>query len=178
MASHHRTRIYTDGSFSQKSKLGGWAFVVYQDGHLHHEESGALPDGQTMQASELWAMGMALKWACENPDLWPGGVKLITDSRYIFKGITRWMHDWKRRGWRKSDGDPISHPKIWERLYERSQQIEPKPAFKHVQSHREQGSKFSLDIEGNNRADELAGQARKTAEAAKSVAVAFGGAIA
>ena len=43
----------------------------------------------------------------------PSRVKLYTDSIYVMKGITTWIHDWKRRGWRTADKKPVKNEDLW-----------------------------------------------------------------
>ena len=45
-------------------------------------------------------------------------VRLYTDSQYVQKGITEWIHDWKRRGWRTADKKPVKNVDLWMRLDE------------------------------------------------------------
>jgi ribonuclease HI len=42
--------------------------------------------------------------------------RLHTDSQYVMKGITEWIHDWKRRGWRTADKKPVKNVDLWQRL--------------------------------------------------------------
>ena len=46
----------------------------------------------------------------------PCKVELHTDSQYVMKGITEWIHDWKRRGWRTADKKPVKNVDLWQRL--------------------------------------------------------------
>ena len=48
----------------------------------------------------------------------PSRVKLYTDSIYVMKGISSWIHDWKKRGWRTADKKPVKNEDLWRRLDE------------------------------------------------------------
>jgi ribonuclease HI len=48
----------------------------------------------------------------------PSRVKLYTDSTYVMKGITTWIHSWKRRGWRTADKQPVKNEDLWRQLDE------------------------------------------------------------
>jgi ribonuclease HI len=48
----------------------------------------------------------------------PSRVKLYTDSLYVMKGISAWIGDWKRRGWRTADKKPVKNEDLWRRLDE------------------------------------------------------------
>lgn len=77
-----------------------------------------------------------------------GQITLWTDSTYVLKGITEWIHGWKRRGWKKADKKPVINTDLWKILDALNQKhmIE----WKWVKGH--------AGIDGNERADELARQ--------------------
>ena len=75
-----------------------------------------------------------------------GDVTLWTDSTYVMKGITEWIHGWKKRGWKKSDKKPVVNMDLWKRLDKLN--AERNVTWKWVKGH--------AGVEGNERADELA----------------------
>lgn len=75
-----------------------------------------------------------------------GDITLWTDSTYVLKGITEWIHGWKKRGWKKSDKKPVVNVDLWKRLD--ALNAERDVTWKWVKGH--------AGIEGNERADELA----------------------
>lgn len=75
-----------------------------------------------------------------------GTVKLWTDSTYVLKGITEWIHGWKKRGWKKSDKKPVINADLWKILDELNQSHNVE--WNWVKGH--------AGIDGNERADELA----------------------
>ena len=75
-----------------------------------------------------------------------GTVTLWTDSTYVLKGITEWIHGWKKRGWKKSDKKPVINKDLWQQLD--ALNSERDITWKWVKGH--------AGIEGNERADELA----------------------
>ena len=77
-----------------------------------------------------------------------GTVTLWTDSTYVLKGITEWIHGWKKRGWKKSDKKPVINKDLWQQLD--ALNSERDITWKWVKGH--------AGIEGNERADELARQ--------------------
>jgi ribonuclease HI len=48
----------------------------------------------------------------------PSEITVVTDSAYVKGGITEWIRNWKRRGWRTSGGDPVKNEDLWRRLEE------------------------------------------------------------
>ena len=77
-----------------------------------------------------------------------GEVTLWTDSTYVLKGITEWIHGWKKRGWKKSDKKPVINVDLWKQLDALNAQRDV--TWKWVKGH--------AGVDGNERADELARQ--------------------
>ena len=75
-----------------------------------------------------------------------GDVTLWTDSTYVMKGITEWIHGWKKRGWKKSDKKPVVNKDLWQQLD--ALNAERNITWKWVKGH--------AGVDGNERADELA----------------------
>lgn len=101
--------IWTDGSCRGNPGPGGWAAVLIKD-HHERELTGAEPD-TTNNRMELTAAirGLeALKRSCR--------VRLYTDSEYLKRGITEWLEDWKRRGWKTSSKKPVKNLDLWQRI--------------------------------------------------------------
>jgi ribonuclease HI len=94
--------------------------VVLREGGRERELSGREP-ATTNNRMELTAVIRALE------ALAPGTkVRVTTDSQYVHKGISAWIHDWKRRGWRTADKKPVKNQDLWTRLDEaaRAHQVE------------------------------------------------------
>ena len=85
--------IYTDGACSGNPGPGGWGAVMLY-GESRKEICGGEP-GTTNNRMELMAAIQALEALKK-----PCKVELHTDSTYVMKGISEWIHNWKRRGWR------------------------------------------------------------------------------
>jgi len=103
--------IYTDGACRGNPGPGGWA-VLLRMGKKERELSGGEPL-TTNNRMELTAAikGLeALKRPCR--------VALHTDSQYVRDGITKWIHGWKRNGWRTSDRKPVKNAELWQELIE------------------------------------------------------------
>ncbi len=101
--------IFTDGACSGNPGPGGWG-VILRFGAHEKELSGFSPS-TTNNRMELLAAIRALeslKKSCR--------VILNTDSAYLKNGITIWIHDWKKRGWRKSNKKPVENVDLWQRL--------------------------------------------------------------
>ena len=106
--------IYTDGACSGNPGPGGWSAILI-DGDRCREISGGEPE-TTNNRMELTAAIAALE-SLQRPRL----VKLHTDSEYLMKGITQWIHGWKRKGWRTAAGQPVKNADLWQRLDEARQ---------------------------------------------------------
>ena len=111
MAELQLVEIYTDGACRGNPGPGGWA-VLLRMGKKERELSGGEPL-TTNNRMELTAAikGLeALKRPCR--------VALHTDSQYVRDGITKWIHGWKRNGWRTSDRKPVKNAELWQELIE------------------------------------------------------------
>lgn len=105
---------YTDGACSGNPGPGGWgAVLVARDGAAilkERELSGGEP-ATTNNRMELMAAIAALE-ALERPSR----LTVVTDSAYLRDGVTRWIHGWKRNGWRTADRKPVKNEDLWRRL--------------------------------------------------------------
>lgn len=104
--------IFTDGGCSGNPGPGGWAFVALDNGNLLSYSSGG--DAQTTNNKmELTAVIRALE-TCQV--LEAGQVCISTDSQYVKNGITTWINNWKRNGWKTASKDPVKNKELWEEL--------------------------------------------------------------
>ena len=103
--------VYADGACRGNPGPGGWGVLLRQGGHERELHGG---EGLTTNnRMELTAVIRALE------ALQPGAtVRVYTDSQYVQKGISGWIHDWKRRGWRTADRKPVKNQDLWLRLDE------------------------------------------------------------
>ena len=103
--------IYTDGSCLGNPGPGGWgAILVYGD--VEKEMSGG-EENTTNNRMELLAAIMALE-ALKRPV----AVTLTSDSSYLKDGITKWIHGWKKNGWKTAAKKPVANQDLWQRLDE------------------------------------------------------------
>ena len=111
MTAHGRVRItvYTDGACSGNPGPGGWGAILIAGGHRRELSGGAAET--TNNRMELMAAISALEAIKQ-----PSAVDLNTDSVYMRDGITKWIHGWKRNGWRTADKKPVKNVDLWQRL--------------------------------------------------------------
>lgn len=106
-----KVTIYTDGACRGNPGPGGWgAWLQYED---HSREMHGGEAETTNNRMELMAAikGLeVLKTACN--------VELYTDSNYVLQGITQWMPDWKKRGWKTAAKKPVKNVDLWKQLDE------------------------------------------------------------
>jgi ribonuclease HI len=101
--------IYTDGACSGNPGPGGWgALLLWRD--QTREIFGGEPD-TTNNRMELMAAIRALEALSR-----PSRVRLYTDSKYVKDGITSWIHNWKKRGWKTANRKPVKNVDLWQRL--------------------------------------------------------------
>ena len=101
--------IFTDGACRGNPGNGGWGAILRYGDH-ERELYGAEHD-TTNNRMELMAAIQALE-ALKRPC----DVVLSTDSEYLRRGITEWLPQWKRRGWKTADKKPVKNQDLWERL--------------------------------------------------------------
>ncbi len=134
-----RVAIWTDGACSGNPGPGGWGAILTFNG-VERELSG----GETMTTNnrmELMAAIMALETLTR-----PCAIDLHTDSKYVKDGVTGWIHNWKKRGWKTADKKPVKNVELWQRLDAARERHDVH--WKWVKGH--------ADDEMNERADELA----------------------
>ena len=101
--------VYSDGACRNNPGPGGWGVLIRQGGR--ERELHGFEPSTTNNRMELTAVIRALE------ALAPGArVRVYTDSQYVQKGISAWIHDWKRRGWRTADRKPVKNVDLWMRL--------------------------------------------------------------
>lgn len=103
--------IFTDGACKGNPGPGGWGAVLRYKG-VEKLLKGA-EEHTTNNRMELMAALMAL-----NALKRPCKVVLTTDSEYLRKGITEWIHNWKKKGWRTADKQPVKNADLWQALDE------------------------------------------------------------
>ena len=103
--------IYTDGACSGNPGPGGWGAILRWKG-TDKELSGAEPE-TTNNRMELMAAIQALEALKRGVR-----VRLHTDSTYVKDGITKWIHGWKRNGWKTAAKKPVKNQDLWQRLDE------------------------------------------------------------
>jgi ribonuclease HI len=111
MASRPEVDAFTDGACSGNPGPGGWGALL-RIGDKERELSGGEPD-TTNNRMELMAAISALE-ALKRPCR----VRLHTDSVYVKDGATKWIHGWKKNGWRTADKKPVKNVELWQRLDE------------------------------------------------------------
>lgn len=134
--------IYSDGGCQGNPGPGGWAALLIY-GKVRKEISGACA-ATTNNQMELTAAIQALKRLKESCE-----VEFYTDSEYVQKGMTSWLPNWKRRGWRTADKKPVKNVDLWQALDEQAARHTIR--WHWVRGHNEQPE--------NERCDELATQA-------------------
>lgn len=134
--------IYTDGACRGNPGPGGWGALLISG--PHEKPLNGYEAATTNNRMELMAAIMALrelKRACR--------VQLWTDSEYLRKGITEWIHGWQKRGWKTAAKQPVKNAELWRELLEET--------YRHqIEWHWVKGHSGHP---GNERADQLANQA-------------------
>jgi ribonuclease HI len=101
--------IHTDGACSGNPGPGGWGAVLQYNGTVRELKGGEkLTTNNRMELTAAIEALNALKRPCE--------VHLHTDSNYVKDGLTKWIHGWKKNGWRTADKKPVKNVELWQAL--------------------------------------------------------------
>jgi len=106
-----RVEIFTDGACKGNPGPGGWGAVIRSGTRELDLSGGESPS--TNNRMELMAAIRALQ-ALKRPCR----VDLTTDSVYVRDGITKWIHGWRKNGWRTADRKPVKNVELWQELLE------------------------------------------------------------
>ena len=131
--------IYTDGACKGNPGVGGWGALLRYGGRIREIYGGERLT--TNNRMELMGVIRALEALKK-----PSRLRVHPDSQYVQLGISRWIHDWKRRGWRTADRKPVKNEDLWRRLDELAGQHDIEWIW--IKGH--------AGHDGNERADELA----------------------
>ena len=102
-------KIYTDGSCLGNPGNGGWAAIIIDD-NKKIQIKGSKKD-TTNNQMELLAPIKALKKIPKG-----SSVQIFTDSKYVKSGITEWIHNWKKNGWKTANKQPVKNKDLWTEL--------------------------------------------------------------
>lgn len=104
-----KVEIFTDGACRGNPGPGGWGALL-RYGEYEKKLKGYEPD-TTNNRMELMGAIRALQALTRSSD-----VVLTTDSKYVQKGISEWIHSWKKRGWKTADKKPVKNADLWAML--------------------------------------------------------------
>jgi ribonuclease HI len=140
-----RVEVWTDGACKGNPGPGGWgALLRYGDREKELFGGERLTTNNRMERTAVIEALASLKRRCR--------VVLHTDSQYVQLGITEWLPNWMRRGWKTADRKPVKNADLWRRLHQLSEQHDVH--WRWVKGH--------AGVDGNERADELANRGVET----------------
>ncbi len=137
---------FTDGAAKGNPGPGGWGAVLLI-GDAAVRELGGAGGHTTNNRMEVTAAAAALEWLAQAAADEPAVITIATDSTYLLRGVTEWLANWKKRGWKTSDGQVVANRDLWERL-DAAVSACGKVRWRHVPGH--------AGFPGNERADEIA----------------------
>ncbi|SOD99965.1 ribonuclease HI [Caenispirillum bisanense] len=144
-AGEPRVELYTDGACSGNPGPGGWGAILRYKGQEKELSGGEAQT--TNNRMEMMAVIEGLGALTR-----PVAIDVYTDSRYVMDGITKWIHGWKKNGWKTADKKPVKNAELWQQLDEARRRHDV--TFHWVKGH--------AGHPENERADELARRAIKT----------------
>jgi ribonuclease HI len=131
---NNKITIYTDGAAKGNPGQAGWgAIIMLNNSELKVEskklkvvEIGGRSEHATNNQMELMAPIEALKHVKKNLK---GEIEIHSDSKYVILGITEWIENWMKNGWRNAAKKPVVNQELWEELYELNKLIKPKWSY-------------------------------------------------
>ena len=102
-------KIYTDGSCIGNPGNGGWAAIIIDDGKKTQIKGSK--KNTTNNQMELLAPIKALNKISKGSK-----VQIFTDSKYVKSGITEWINNWKKNGWKTANKQPVKNKELWTEL--------------------------------------------------------------
>ena len=101
--------IWTDGACKCNPGIGGWGAYMVWGAHTREMYGGSkLTTNNQMELTAVISALSALRRKCP--------IIIHTDSSYVKDGITKWIHGWKRNGWRTADKKPVKNAELWQQL--------------------------------------------------------------
>ena len=104
--------IYTDGACEPNPGKASWAWVAVKNNQVIDPNSGFLGQA-TSNIGELTAVLQALHY-CDLKGI--NNIKIKSDSKYVVNGITNWIINWKKKGWKTAKNKPVKNKELWEEL--------------------------------------------------------------
>jgi len=135
--------VYTDGACSKNPGPGGYGAIIYSPDHMVKELGGG-ESSTTNNRMEMMAIYQSLNsLSKENKS-----IRVYTDSMYFINGITKWIHGWKKNGWKTGEGKDVLNKDIWSAMDQLITKMSSKVEWFYVPGH----SNFMP----NERVDEIA----------------------
>jgi ribonuclease HI len=147
MTNLNKIQIYTDGAAKGNPGRAGWGAVLLMGDKVI--ELGGNTEHATNNQMELTAPIEALKYLKNlvvRQDLTTLEIEIVADSKYVILGITEWIENWMKNGWRNAAKKPVVNQDLWEELYALTKELKPK--WEYVKGHN--------GHEHNERADVIA----------------------
>ena len=141
---HKNLEIYTDGSSLGNPGPGGYGAVVICDGKIMDELGGGEKD-TTNNRMEIMAVIETIKYLIKSKIL---ECEIHADSSYVLGGVTSWIENWEKNGWRTANKKPVMNQDLWKELIALIREYKGKISWQKVKGH-------SGHIH-NDRADEIA----------------------
>lgn len=124
--------IYTDGSSLGNPGPGGWGVVIISEGRTLGEIGGYEKD-TTNNRMELMAVIEALKCMLEKHA--KDNVIIHADSNYVLGGVTTWIHNWEKNGWKTANKKPVLNQDLWQELIAHVRNFKGTLSWQKVKSH-------------------------------------------
>jgi len=142
--------IYTDGSCLGNPGYGGWGFIVYDgDGEIFRQAGGK--QMTTNNVMEMTAMDKALVYVRDNEN----GTRftIYTDSNYVKQGMTVWIENWKKKGFRTAANKEVKNKDLWMSIDAKYQKVKHRVKLEWVRAHNGNMRNEAVDLLARTQAE-------------------------
>ena len=141
--------IYTDGSCINNPGIGGWAFIIQrEDGNISRWANSQKVT--TNNEMEMTAVIKSIEYC--RLKKYDTDLVIYTDSNYVKMGITKWIHNWKKNGWKNAKKEDVKNAELWKILDELINDYDGEIRFEHVKAHSTNMMNNKVDLLANSAA--------------------------
>ena len=135
--------FFTDGSCLGNPGPGGWAVIRIGKTNCDHQVRKGGDPHTTNNRMELLAVSQALEWISE---IHAHESPIVTDSRYVFDGVTKWIFTWRKNNWKKKDGSSVANKDLWKKVWDKLFTCKPKWQWTEAHTGRNNGNDLADSV--------------------------------